>query len=314
MKVIEHLDKAKEPLFSYEIIPPLRGNTIRELMKIVDQLKPYNPPFIDVTSHSAEIYYEEDSNGVIRRIVKKKRPGTISICGIIQNRYNIDTVVHLLCQGFTREETEDALIELNYLGIHNVLAIRGDKTNYKKTESNNRKVNIYAKELVSQIRDINNGKYIDNIANAESMDYCIGVAGYPEKHFESPNLKSDIEYLKEKVDAGAEYIVTQMFFDNNQYFDFVNKCRRARIDVPIIPGLKVLSSIKQLKSIPKKFYIDFPNELVEEATNNSEHISEIGKAWTIRQCEELLNAGVPSIHFYIMNKIKPILEIVNKLK
>ena len=311
MKVTEHLENIKNPLFSYEIIPPLRGKTVQDIIDIVEQLKPYNPPFIDVTSHSAEAYYEDDHQGHVRRIVRKKRPGTISICGIIQNRYNIDTVAHLLCRGFTKEETEDALIELNYLGIHNVLAIRGDETNYKKSQKDGRQINFYAEELVSQISNVNKGKYLDNLANAEPMNFCIGVAGYAEKHFEAPNLKSDIQYLKAKVDAGAEYIVTQMFFDNSHFFNFVKQCRKMGVGVPIIPGLKILASVKQLSSIPKNFYVDLPDDLVDEVNENPQHVKEIGLQWGNKQCEDLLNNGVQSIHFYIMNNAAPILKIVD---
>ena len=314
MKVTEHLENIKNPLFSYEIIPPLRGKTVQDIINIVEQLKPYNPPFIDVTSHSAEAYYENDPSGNFRRIVRKKRPGTISICGIIQNRYNIDTVAHLLCRGFTKEETEDALIELHYLGIHNVLAIRGDETNYKKPQKEGRKENYYAEELVSQISDMGKGIYLDNLANAEPMNFCLGVAGYPEKHFEAPNLKSDIKYLKEKIDSGGEYIVTQMFFENKYYFQFVKQCRDAGITVPIIPGIKILTSKRQLSSIPKNFYVDLPDELVDEVNLNPQHIKEIGQKWGYKQCEDLLNNGIQSIHFYIMNNAKPILKIVDKLK
>ena len=313
MQVIEHIEKATEPFFSFEIIPPLRGKNIQDIIEIVEFLLPYNPPFIDVTSHSAEAYYSEDKNGKVERTIIKKRPGTISICGIIQNRFNIDTVPHLLCRGFTKEETEDALIELNYLGIHNVLAIRGDETNYVK-QKKHRTLNIFASDLVSQISDIKSGKYLNSISNAHSIDFCIGVAGYPEKHFESPNLKTDIEYLQQKIKLGAQYVVTQMFFDNNQYYNFVDSCREEGITVPIIPGIKILKNFKQLSSIPKSFYVNFPNEFVDELSENPENAGEIGIEWTIKQCRDLLENNVNSLHFYIMNDIKSITTVLEQIK
>ncbi len=313
MKVTEHIDNAKDPLFSFEIIPPQRGKSAQEIIEIVKDLEPFNPPFIDVTSHSAEAYYEEGRDGDIKRRVRKKRPGTISICGIIQNRFKIDTVAHLLCRGFTREETEDAIIELNYLGIHNILAVRGDETNYKKPVHSGRSENLYASDLVKQLDNLRSGIYLDEILNADAVDLCIGVGGYPEKHFEAPNLKKDVQFIKQKVDAGADYIVTQMFFNNKDYFNFVDECRKAGITVPIIPGLKILNNPKQLTSIPKNFYVNIPTELSEEIEENPNYIHEIGVKWCIKQCEELLNNGVMSIHYYIMSGAKAVTKVLKEL-
>ena len=313
MKIIEHIEKAKDPLFSFEIIPPQRGKSAQEIIDIVKDLKPFNPPFIDVTSHPAEAYYEEDTDGVVKRRVRKKRPGTISICGIIQNRFKIDTVAHLLCRGFTREETEDAIIELNYLGIHNILAIRGDETNYQKPVQSGRTANVYASELVKQLHNLRSGIYIDEIINADPIDLCIGVGGYPEKHFESPNMKKDVEYLKKKVDAGADYVVTQMFFDNADFFHFEKECRNAGIEVPIIPGIKILSSLRQLTQIPKNFYVNIPTELADEIEENTNHIHEIGRNWCVKQSEGLLNHGVKNIHYYIMSGAKGVTKVLKAL-
>jgi len=313
MKVIEHIEKANNPIFSFEIIPPKRGTNVQEIIDIVKDLQSFNPPYIDVTSHSAEAYYEEDREGMVKRHIRKKRPGTISICGIIQNRFKIDTVPHLLCRGFTQEETEDAMIELNYLGIHNVLAIRGDETNYKKPIQSGRSANIYASDLVMQLNNLRSGKYLDEILNADSMDLCIGVGGYPEKHFEAPNLKKDIEFLKNKVDAGADYIVTQMFFNNEDFFNFKSECRAVGIKVPIVPGLKILNSTKQLSSIPKNFYVNIPNELSSEIEQNPKNVQEIGINWCIKQSEELLNNGVQNIHYYIMNGAKSVTKVLKSL-
>jgi methylenetetrahydrofolate reductase (NADPH) len=313
MKVTEHLDRAKNPLFSYEIIPPLRGKSARDILDVVEQVMPYQPPFIDVTSHPAEAYYEELDNGTIRRHVRRKRPGTISICGIIQNRYRIDTVAHLLCRGFLREETEDVIIELNYLGIHNVLAIRGDETNYKKPQEHAQTVNQYAGELVAQLNDLKQGKYLEDLIDSEPIDLCIGVGAYPEKHVESPNITLDLKNLKQKVDAGADYIVTQMFFENADFFRFVEGCRSIGITVPIIPGLKVIKSTRQLASLPKNFHISLPDALVNELQANPKHGEEIGVRWAAQQCRGLLAGGVRCIHFYVMNDADLVVETIQQL-
>ncbi len=313
MHVTEHLDRADHTLFSFEIIPPPRGKTVRDIIDIVEQIAPVGPPFIDVTSHMAEAVYEELSDGSIKRRVRKKRPGTISICGIIQNRYGIETVPHLLCAGFTREETEDAIIELNYLGIENVLAIRGDQSNYTKVVRDGRTRNVYAKDLVEQLVDLREARFLEDIANSESINFCVGVGGYPEKHVESPNFKTDLKYLKEKVDAGADYIVTQMFFDNTVFMEYVRKCREAGITVPIIPGLKPIDNVRQLSSLPKHFHVSMPEDLVDEIMETPEHVKEIGKNWTAKQLEGLMNSGLECIHFYVMNNAKSTVDIIREV-
>lgn len=315
MKVTEHLTKANKPLISFELIPPQRGGDIKALLSIIDDVAQFNPPFIDITSHSAEVVYDETPNGIQRRI-KRKRPGTLGICALIQNKYNIDAVPHILCNGFTREETEDFLIELHYLGIDNVLAIRGDDHGYKKPVNFGRSVNQNAIDLVKQISAVNKGRYLEeNLLDAKPMDFCIGVAGYPEKHFESPNIKTDIRFTKEKILAGADYIVTQMFYDNCKYFNYVDVCRQEGMNVPIIPGLKIVTSKQQLSNIPRNFYVDLPEELSEEIlAAKDEHVMEIGVNWACKQVEELLNKNVPAVHFYIMLNAKPILMLMKKLK
>ncbi|MCP4291774.1 MAG: methylenetetrahydrofolate reductase [NAD(P)H] [bacterium] len=313
MHVTEHLDRADRTLFSFEIIPPPRGKTVRDIIEIVEQIAPVKPPFIDVTSHMAEAIYEELDDGSIKRRIRKKRPGTISICGIIQNRYGIETVPHLLCAGFTREETEDAIIELNYLGIENVLAIRGDQSNYNKVLRDGRTRNVYAQDLVEQVIDLREAKFLEDIAHSETIDFCVGVGGYPEKHVESPNMKTDLKYLKAKVDAGADYIVTQMFFDNTLFMDYVRKCREAGITVPIIPGLKPIESVRQLSSLPKHFHISMPEDLVDEIMESPQHVKEIGKSWTAKQLEGLVNSGTECIHFYVMNNARTTVDIIREL-
>jgi methylenetetrahydrofolate reductase (NADPH) len=315
MKVIEHLESSKEPLISFELIPPKRGGDIKRVMAVLDEITKYKPPYIDITSHSAEVIYEETPGG-IRKIVKRKRPGTLGICALIQNKYDVDAVPHILVKGFTREETEDFLIELNYLGIDNILAIRGDESGYDKPIPTGRSTHQTSLDLVKQIIDMNNGKYLeDSLLDAKPTKYCVGVAGYPEKHFEAPNLKSDIRFIKKKIDAGADYVVTQMFFENKFYFDFVDKCKQEGIDVPIIPGLKIITSKVQLNSIPKNFYVSIPNECADEISEaKPEHVLDIGVEWTAKQVVQLLESNVPSVHFYIMLNSKPIKMVMDKLK
>ena len=315
MKVIEHLAKANETLISFEIIPPKRGGNIKKLLNALEDLVKYNPPFIDITSHAAEVIYEETPDGDFRMKIKRKRPGTLGICALIQNKYNIDAVPHVICQGFTKEETEDFLIELHYLAIDNVLAIRGDDSGFRKPVKFGRSINNYAIELVSQINDMNNGKYLeDSLLDAEPTTFGIGIGGYPEKHFEAPNLQSDINFTKEKIKKGAEYIVTQMFYENKKFFDYAELCKSSGIDVPIIPGLKIITTKHQLNSLPANFYVDIPSELADEIhAAKPEHVAEIGVDWSFKQAEELLNANVPAIHFYVMQNTGPIKMLMKKL-
>lgn len=313
MKVVEYYNKATEPLISFEIIPPKRGGSVRQVFDTLDQVMKYNPPFIDVTYHAAESYYEELGDGTIKRHIKRKRPGTIGLCAAIKHKYGIDPVPHLICEGFTKEETEDALIELNYLGIDNVLTIRGDSPDDTVPRFKNGTYNEYAIDLVKQVQGMNKGQYLEDISNAQKTDFCVGVAGYPEKHFEAPNLDFDIARLKEKVDAGGDYIVTQMFFDNSAYFNFVEKCRKAGIRVPIIPGLKVLTQTRHLNFLPKYFHLNIPEELSEDIQANPENARQIGIDWAAKQCIELLEEGVPGIHFYIMGDPTPALNVIEEL-
>jgi len=315
MKVIEHLEKAKEPLISFELIPPKRGGDLKSLLSVLDDITKYKPPFIDITSHSAEVVYEETPQG-IKKKVKRKRPGTLGICALIQHKYSIDAVPHILTKGFTREETEDFLIELNYLGIENLLAIRGDDFGYDKPVPEGKSINRFASDLVKQIMDMNHGKYLEeNLLDAKPSNFCVGVSGYPEKHFESPNLKTDIRYVKEKVDAGAEYVVTQMFYNNEMFFNFVDLCRKEGINVPIIPGLKILTAKSHLINIPKNFYISIPDEFADEVyAAKPDQVLDIGVEWAAKQVEELLSKNVPSVHFYIMQNAKPIVKLMDRLK
>lgn len=315
MKVNEHYAQADGPLVSYEIIPPRRGGSVEDILAIVEELAPYRPPFVDVTSHSAEAQYEELPDGSVRRRVRRKRPGTLGLCAAIQHRFGIDAVPHILCQGFTREETEDALIELHYLGIHNVLAVRGDDNGLPSPRRPDRTVNEYACDLVAQITDMNQGRFLADLLGAAPTDFCVGVGGYPEKHADAPNKTWDVLNLKRKVDAGAAYVVTQMFFDNRHYLDYVDRCRAVGITVPIVPGLKILTSKAQLQSLPRAFQTEIPEALAAEVeAAKPEHVAEVGIAWARGQAEALMEAGVPGIHFYIMSTAKHVVKVVEPLR
>lgn len=315
MKVTEHLARADRPLISFEIIPPLRGGDVKGLLALIDDLTKFRPPFIDITSHAAEVMYEETPQGLQRR-VKRKRPGTLGVCALLQNKYQIDAVPHILCRGFTREETEDFLIELKYLGIDNVLAVRGDDSGFQKPLQYGRSANVYACDLVNQITAMNHGRYLEqDLLDAEPSNFCVGVGGYPEKHFESANLKLDVRHVKEKVDAGAHYIVTQMFFNNEHYFRFVDLCREQGITVPIIPGLKILATAKQLASIPRTFFVEIPDALSDQVlTAKPEHVLDIGVEWALKQSEELLARGAPALHYYVMQSANAVKKLMAKLK
>jgi len=316
MKIIEHLNNAKNTLFSIEILPPLKGQSIQSLFDHLDPLMEFNPPFVDVTYHREEYVYKDRGHGLLEKRAIKKRPGTVGICSAIKNKYDVDTVPHIICGGFTREETENALIDLNFLDIHNVLLIRGDEIksegDFKSEELGHR----FAIDLVEQVVKMNQGKYLDEeLLNANPTDFCIGVAGYPEKHFEAPNLMFDIQYLKSKVDSGAQYVVTQMFFDNQKYFDYVNKCREIGIEVPIIPGLKPITIKRQNTMLPRIFHIDIPEALsdeIEKCKDNNQ-VKQVGVEWAIQQSKELMEFGVPSLHFYSMGKAEPVYQIASAL-
>jgi len=304
LKVTEHFSKAKgKTLVSFEVLPPLKGGSMQAIFNTLDALMEFKPPFIDVTYHREEFIYKKRPSGYYEKTAIRKRPGTVGICAAIMHRYGVDSVPHLICGGFSVEETENALIDLNFLGINNVLALRGDAMQFEDkfiAEENGHK---YALDLVRQIVGMNEGRYLDpNIVNGEKTDFCIGVAGYPEKHFEAPNFATDLHFVKEKVDAGADYIVTQMFFDNKKYFEFVDACRNIGVNVPIVPGLKPLTRRYQLNSIPRKFFINLPEELVAEVqkAKDEEAVQQIGIEWCVQQSHELKAAGVPCLHYYTM--------------
>jgi len=313
MKVTEHIKNAQQTLFSFEILPPLKGTSIQSIYAALDPLMEFNPPFIDVTYHREEYVYKKRKDGLLQRKAVRKRPGTVGICAAIMNKYNVDTVPHIICGGFNQEETENALIDLDFLGVDNVLVLRGDPIKNEPYFTPEEEGHSYASELLQQVDGMNKGFYLDEeLKNSAPTNFCIGVAGYPEKHFEAPNMRSDIHFLKKKVEAGADYIVTQMFFDNQQYFDFVKLCRENDITIPIIPGLKPMSTQKQLTLLPQRFYLNVPNPLVDEVIKckNNLDVRKVGIEWAIQQTKELIEFGAPCIHFYTMGKSDNVQQIV----
>jgi len=316
MKVIDHIKQAKAPLVSFEILPPLKGKTISSIYDHLDPLIEFKPAFINVTYHRSETMFKKKQDGTFEKVEVRKRPGTVGICAAIMNHYQVDAVPHLICGGFSKRETEDALIDLNFLGIDNVLVLRGDAPKNESSFEPEPDGNSSALDLLKQVRNLNHGIYQEeDIKNGGKTDFCIGVAGYPEKHFEAPNLETDLMFLKEKVDAGAEYITTQMFFDNQKYFDFVKLCRKHGIDIPIIPGLKPISNKKQMSILPKVFHVDIPTDLSSGIMKcrNDEEVEKLGTEWLIEQSRELKKAGVPVLHYYTLGKPRVIRNVVKEL-
>ena len=316
MKVTDHINQSDKTLISFEILPPLKGKGIQSLYGHLEPLMEFKPAFINVTYHRSEHSFKKRADGSFEKVIIRKRPGTESICASIMNKYNVDTVPHLMCGGFGINETEDALINLNYLGIDNVLVLRGDAAKNESSFEQEPGGHQYAIDLLKQVSNLNAGIYLEeDLKNTSKTKFCIGVAGYPEKHFEAPNMESDLKYLKAKVDAGADYIVTQMFFDNAKYFSFVNACREIGITVPIIPGLKPIYSKKQLTILPKTFHIDLPTPLSEAiiSCKTDLEVEKIGEEWLLNQAKELKKAGVPVLHFYTLGRPFLIANVVKEL-
>lgn len=316
MKVIDIINKSDKTVFSFELLPPLKGNDASNIYRTIESLVDFDPKYINITTHRDEMIFKEMADGSIKKQVVRKRPGTVAIAAAIQHKYGIPVVPHILCGGFSKSETEHVLIDLNFMGISNVLALRGDGSKNEHVFRPEPDGHANANELVGQIVDLRNGKYLDaDLKNSAPLDFCIGVAGYPEKHFEAPNFETDLMYLKQKVDAGADYIVTQMFFDNQVYYDFVDKCRAIGINVPIIPGIKPINLKNQLTVLPKIFSIDLPMELATELAKckNNDDAKIVGTEWAIQQSRDLVAHNVPSLHIYtygVSDNTRKIVETV----
>jgi methylenetetrahydrofolate reductase (NADPH) len=312
MKIIDHLANSKDTLVSFEVLPPLKGKTIAYIYEHLDPLMEFKPSWINVTYHRSETVIRTNAAGVEEKVDVRKRPGTVGICAAIMNHYNVDAVPHIICGGFSKRETEDALIDLQFLGIDNVLVLRGDAEKGQKTFVPEHNGNKQAIELLKQVVGLNNGIYLDkDIINGSKSNFCMGVSGYPEKHFEAPNMEFDLQKAKEKVDAGAQYIMTQMFFDNKKYFEYVDACRSIGINVPIIPGLKPITNKKQLTILPNIFYVDIPADLSAAmlAATTDEACEQVGTEWLIQQSKELKAAGVPVLHYYTLGKPKVVKDV-----
>jgi methylenetetrahydrofolate reductase (NADPH) len=312
MQVIEHLAKAKDTLVSFEVLPPLKGKTISYIYEHLDPLMEFKPSWINVTYHRSETIVRKNAMGIDEKVDVRKRPGTVGICAAIMNHYNVDAVPHIICGGFSKRETEDALIDLQFLGIDNVLVLRGDAEKGQKTFVPEPNGNVQALDLLKQVVGLNKGEYLDKeILNGSKTNFCMGVSGYPEKHFEAPSMEFDLQKAKEKVDAGAQYIMTQMFFDNKKYFEYVDACRSIGINVPIIPGLKPITNKKQLTILPNIFYVDIPADLrnAMQAATTDEACEQVGTEWLIGQSKELKAAGVPVLHYYTLGKPKVVKDV-----
>ena len=316
MKVTEHLKERKDTLISFEILPPLKGKTINSIYDHLDPLMEFKPAFINVTYHRSEQVFKKKADGTFDKVEVRKRPGTVGICAAIMNHYRVDAVPHLICGGFSKQETESALIDLAFLGIDNVLVLRGDAAKNETLFEPEINGHRYAIDLLKQVVNLNSGIYLEeDIRDGSKTHFCIGVAGYPEKHFEAPNLPTDLKYLKAKVDAGADYITTQMFFDNKKYFEFVKTCKESGINVPIIPGLKPITTKKQLTVLPRTFHVDIPTELSNEILKCKEDkdVEQVGTEWLLMQSKELKAAGVPVLHYYTLGKPHVIVNTVKQL-
>jgi len=316
MKVIDKLKSTEKTFFSFELLPPRKGRTLDTIYNSIDPLIEFDPLNINITYHQQESVYQKQPDGTVRRKIISKRPGTVAIAAAIMNKYNLTVVPHVICGGSTKEETEDLLIDLNFLGLKNILVLRGDPPSGVRDFIPVQGGHAHTNELVKQIVDLNKGTYLEpELKNPESTDFSVGVAGYPEKHFESPNLDDDLYWLKKKVDSGADYIVTQMFFNNEKFFEFSKKCKELGINVPIVPGIKPITTLKDLELLPRVFHIDIPQELVAGARKckNNMEAKELGVEWAIKQSKELQSAGVPAIHYYtigISDNIKKIAKAV----